>query len=87
MRTRSIAITCCRSRSIVSRARAAHRSADVVIIGDTPHDIVCARAGGARVVAVATGNYGASTLESHAPDVLFDDLSDTSAFLRALGLK
>jgi phosphoglycolate phosphatase len=61
--------------------------ADVVVIGDTPHDIQCARSGGARVVAVATGNYSAATLGSHTPDVLFDDLSDTSAFLRALRLE
>jgi phosphoglycolate phosphatase len=61
--------------------------ADVVIIGDTPHDITCARSGGARVVAVATGNYSAATLGSHAPDVLFNDLSDTSAVLRALDLQ
>lgn len=60
--------------------------ANVVIIGDTPHDITCARSGGARVVAVATGNYSSATLASHAPDALFDDLTDTSAVLRALQL-
>jgi phosphoglycolate phosphatase len=59
-------------------------SADVVIIGDTPHDIHCARSGGARVVAVATGNFDVSSLREHAPDVLLEDLSDTGAFLRAL---
>jgi phosphoglycolate phosphatase-like HAD superfamily hydrolase len=59
-------------------------AADVIVIGDTPHDIHCARSGGARVVAVATGNYSRSDLDAHAPDALFDDLSDTAAFLRAL---
>ena len=56
----------------------------VVVIGDTPHDIRCARAGGARVVAVATGNYSLDQLRSHQPDVLFPDLSDTDAVFRAL---
>src|SRR4029078_9548990 len=31
--------------------------ADVIIVGDTPHDVTCARAGGAKVVAVATGVF------------------------------
>jgi phosphoglycolate phosphatase-like HAD superfamily hydrolase len=56
----------------------------VVVIGDTPHDIRCARAGGAKAVAVATGNYDLATLERHQPDVLFKDLSETDAVLRAL---
>jgi phosphoglycolate phosphatase len=59
-------------------------AAHVIVIGDTPHDIHCARAGGARVVAVATGNYPAAALRAHAPDLLLDDLTDTAAFLRAL---
>jgi phosphoglycolate phosphatase len=57
---------------------------DVIIVGDTPHDIHCARTGGARVVAVATGNYDAPTLRAHAPDLLLDDLSDIDAFTRVL---
>jgi phosphoglycolate phosphatase len=56
----------------------------VVIIGDTPHDIHCARHGGAKVVAVATGNYDLASLEKHQPDVLFADLTETEAVLRAL---
>jgi phosphoglycolate phosphatase len=56
----------------------------VVIIGDTPHDIRCARAGGARAVAVATGNYDLEALRRHEPDALFSDLTDTDAVLDAL---
>ena len=56
----------------------------VVVIGDTPHDIRCARAGGARVVAVATGNYTLDQLQGHQPDALFADLTDTDAVLKAL---
>jgi phosphoglycolate phosphatase len=56
----------------------------VVVIGDTPHDIRCARAGGAKVVAVATGNYTREALAEHQPDALFADLSDTDTVLTAL---
>jgi phosphoglycolate phosphatase len=56
----------------------------IVVIGDTPRDIACARAGGARVVAVATGNYTRAELEAHRPDVVLDDLSDTQTVEKAL---
>jgi phosphoglycolate phosphatase len=55
--------------------------ADVIIVGDTPHDVSCARAGGARAVAVATGVFDAASLAECAPDVVFDDLRDTAAFM------
>jgi phosphoglycolate phosphatase len=58
--------------------------AQVVIVGDTPHDVHCARAGGAKVVAVATGVFDSAALAGCEPDVVFDDLSDTAAFLTAL---
>jgi phosphoglycolate phosphatase-like HAD superfamily hydrolase len=57
---------------------------DVVVIGDTPRDIACARAGNARAVAVATGGYTRDALEAHAPDVILDDLHDTEAVIAAL---
>jgi len=50
---------------------------EVVIIGDTEHDIRCARTIRARCVAVATGNYSARQLEAHCPDVLFEDFGNT----------
>jgi phosphoglycolate phosphatase len=58
--------------------------APVVVIGDTPHDVRCARVIGARAVAVATGNYDLAALESHRPDALFADLSDTAAVVDRL---
>lgn len=56
----------------------------VLIIGDTPYDIRCARAGGTRVMAVATGEYSLEELSEHHPDYLLQDLSDTAAVLRIL---
>jgi phosphoglycolate phosphatase-like HAD superfamily hydrolase len=49
----------------------------VWVLGDTPHDITCARAIGARVVAVATGTFTAAELEVKNPDLLVADLGDT----------
>jgi phosphoglycolate phosphatase-like HAD superfamily hydrolase len=57
----------------------------VVVVGDTPLDVQCAVAAGARSVAVATGPSDAETLRQSGADVVFDDLGDTTAFLRLLG--
>ncbi len=67
------------------RVRGVQFAADqVVVIGDTPRDIACARAGGARVVAVATGRFDAPELAEHGPDALLDNLGDTDAALAAV---
>jgi phosphoglycolate phosphatase len=50
---------------------------DVIVVGDTPHDIACARAAGARAIAVATGTFAADALRACGADAVFDDLSDT----------
>ena len=52
--------------------------ADVVIIGDTPHDIDCAHANGCRAIAVASGMFDRAALADHEPDLLLDDLGDTA---------
>jgi phosphoglycolate phosphatase len=56
------------------------------VIGDTPLDIACAAAGGARSIGVATGGHSASQLRDAGADVVFEDLTDTEAVLAALGL-
>lgn len=56
----------------------------IVIVGDTPHDITCGQANGARTVAVATGPYSLAELQSHGPDALLPDLSDTEAVVAAV---
>jgi phosphoglycolate phosphatase-like HAD superfamily hydrolase len=57
---------------------------DVVVVGDTPSDIRCGQAHGARTIAVATGPFSMEDLAAHQPDALLADLSDTAALLRAI---
>jgi phosphoglycolate phosphatase-like HAD superfamily hydrolase len=52
-----------------------------IVVGDTEHDIACARAAGARVVAVATGVRDRAMLGAHGPDLMLDDLSDAGPCL------
>lgn len=58
---------------------------EVVVIGDTPKDVACARALGARSVAVATGTVPRSELEAAKPDLVLDDLADSAFAMEALG--
>lgn len=55
------------------------RGEEVLVIGDTPLDIRCARAIGARVIAVATGGASVEELVTHKPDWLAPDLSHLDA--------
>ena len=56
-----------------------------IVIGDTPNDIVCARAFGAKAVAVKTGRGQSSEqLAENDPDILLEDLSDTRKVLEIL---
>jgi phosphoglycolate phosphatase len=57
---------------------------DVWVIGDTPRDLDCARAAGARCLLVATGNTPASVLGALGAEAVLSDLSDTEAVLKLL---
>jgi phosphoglycolate phosphatase len=57
---------------------------DIVIIGDTPNDILCGQALGVKSIAVATGKFTLEQLASHNPDALFADLSDTKQVQAAI---
>jgi phosphoglycolate phosphatase len=56
----------------------------VIVIGDTPNDVECARVAGATPVAVATGSYTVDQLRETGAEIVFQDLSDTQAFLDLL---
>jgi phosphoglycolate phosphatase-like HAD superfamily hydrolase len=56
----------------------------VLVIGDTPHDIECGRSIGARCVAVATGNFSAAALRHSRPDVFVETLEDVAPILAML---
>lgn len=59
---------------------------DIVVIGDTVHDVACARAIGAKVVIVSTGwNVQKSEFDTAKPDLLVDSLMDERVF-ELLGL-
>ncbi len=59
-------------------------AARIDVIGDTGHDIACGKILGARTIAVATGSWTRDQLAQHAPDFLFDDLSDVDGVMAAL---
>src|SRR5262249_3669921 len=56
----------------------------VWVIGDTPLDIACGRAIGARVAAVATGWHSHAQLAAAQPDLLLNDLADPEPLLALL---
>jgi len=53
-----------------------------VVIGDTEHDVACAKHAGARVAAVATGTRSRAELEALAPDLVLDDLGEADRLIR-----
>ena len=75
----------------VARRRARERwgdafsGTDTVVVGDAEADVLCARAGGARAVAVATGRTQREALEALAPDALLDSLASPLALPALLG--
>jgi phosphoglycolate phosphatase-like HAD superfamily hydrolase len=57
---------------------------DVVVIGDTPADLSCGRAIGARAIGVATGHYSVEDLSVFDAAAIFPDLSCTDDVVRAI---
>ena len=55
------------------------RGEEIIVVGDTPHDIRCARAIGAKVLAVATGGAAYEEIQAHRPDWLVADLREVKA--------
>ncbi|MGH9164872.1 MAG: HAD family hydrolase, partial [Acidimicrobiales bacterium] len=68
-----------------ARLRGHHFAPDQVwVIGDTPRDLACARAGGARCLLVATGQFTEAELRAAGPDRVVADLGDTDALVHLL---
>ncbi|MCC7416407.1 MAG: HAD hydrolase-like protein [Acidobacteria bacterium] len=59
-------------------------ASQVIVIGDTPLDVACAFASGARAIAVATGGHDARELRAAGADVVFETLEDTGAVVSAI---
>jgi phosphoglycolate phosphatase len=74
-----------------ARARAKEKhgrefaAAEIDVIGDTPRDIACGKALGARTIAVATGTWSREELAAHRPDFLIEDLSNVGQLTDTLG--
>lgn len=73
--------------ALAARRAAAHNGHayaghNIIIVGDSRHDILCGRGVGAYSVAVCTGLTARAALSQHKPDLLLDDLTDTELFLR-----
>ena len=60
---------------------------DTIVVGDTPHDVNVALAGGAKSLAVATGSFDVQALRETGADVVLEDLSDMPSVLSALNLE
>ncbi len=55
-----------------------------IIVGDTPRDVACGRAGGIRTLAVATGNFTVTELVSAGADHVVADLATTDEVVALL---
>lgn len=80
-RDRLPAVAVRRARAAVGRRFAGR---EIVVIGDTPHDVTCGRSLDVRALAVATGRYRADALAAAGADRVLEDLSDTDAVIAAL---
>jgi len=56
----------------------------VIVIGDTPQDIIHGRLAGAEVLAVSTGSYSKVELEYFNPHYLIEDFKDTDSAIKIL---
>lgn len=80
---RTILVQLARQRAARKHARAAAWH-NVVVIGDTPHDIAGARANGAISFGVATGTSSMAELKAAGATVVLPSLADTRAVLASV---
>ena len=75
------------ARIALERAREAGNGAEadrVFVVGDTPHDVLCSRAIGARAIAVATGAYTTDDLAATGAWLVFPELPPAPEFVALL---
>jgi len=82
-RSRLPTFAAARAREYCGKAFSGH---EIVIVGDSVHDITCGLDVGALSVAVATGYTSYQDLESANPDVLLRDLTDIDLFCKQIGI-
>jgi phosphoglycolate phosphatase-like HAD superfamily hydrolase len=69
----------------IARARDVQVSPETTwVVGDTPRDLSCARAGGTRCLLVATGTHGIGELQGLGADFVLEDLSDVDSVVATL---
>lgn len=68
----------------LARSKGEVAKESMFVIGDTPHDIKCARAISARTIAVATGGYSVDELSSYKPWHLCARLPSPKTFVQLL---
>ncbi|HNC49299.1 MAG TPA: haloacid dehalogenase-like hydrolase [bacterium] len=59
-------------------------SKDIVIIGDSPYDVLCGKHLNVRSIAVATGWHSVEDLKPYEPDAVYTDFSNTSDVLKTI---
>jgi phosphoglycolate phosphatase len=69
---------------LTSRRATSAQPNDVWVVGDTPRDLACARACGARCLLVGTGRFPTEELRALGPDAAVDDLRDVDAIYDVL---
>ncbi|GAB4288216.1 MAG: HAD family hydrolase [Myxococcota bacterium] len=71
-RNKLVAVAKERAERLIGRKLAP--SEPIVVIGDTPYDIACAKAAGVYSIAVATGPYSVEELKQNNPNLVIEDL-------------
>lgn len=61
-----------------------YKEKNIVIIGDSPYDILCGKSINVKSIAVATGWHSRVELEEHKPDFYFDDFTDTKRVVESI---
>jgi phosphoglycolate phosphatase len=56
----------------------------ILVVGDTPHDVACARAVGATPVGVATGGFTVEQLRESGAEIVFENLGNAEGLLKVI---